>query len=131
MSKWGKVADELVTSLPISLIFSPGRVTSLMVLAKIWQLTQCALLTAPTSRIPDPYVILRIPGYDGGFMCCGRIYKRCAAGSITFLAMSNNLYLHPLFKKRMEHLSRDAQVLLSYQRARLVVQTYSKSLSTP
>jgi hypothetical protein len=50
--------------------------------------------------------------------------------SILFLAMSNHLYLHPLFKKRAEYLSRDDQVLLSYQRARLVMQTYSKSLST-
>ncbi|KAF4610262.1 hypothetical protein D9613_010657 [Agrocybe pediades] len=38
--------------------------------------------------------------------------------------MVNQLYSHPLFNVRTELLSRDEQVSLSYQRARLVMQTY-------
>ncbi|PFH48580.1 hypothetical protein AMATHDRAFT_76654 [Amanita thiersii Skay4041] len=41
--------------------------------------------------------------------------------------MTSNLYSHPLFTKRSEYLSRDAQVSLSYQRARLMMQTYNLS----
>ncbi|KAF8880533.1 acyl-CoA oxidase [Infundibulicybe gibba] len=41
--------------------------------------------------------------------------------------MDNQLYLHPLFQTREEHLSRDERVALSYQRARLVLQTYRLS----
>ncbi|KAK2460001.1 hypothetical protein APHAL10511_008007 [Amanita phalloides] len=43
--------------------------------------------------------------------------------------MANSLHLHPLFHKRTELLPRDAQVLLSYQRARLVLQTHNLSAS--
>ncbi|PPQ88194.1 hypothetical protein CVT25_005159 [Psilocybe cyanescens] len=38
--------------------------------------------------------------------------------------MNNQLYLHPLFTVRSELLSPDEQVSLSYQRAKLVMQTY-------
>jgi hypothetical protein len=40
--------------------------------------------------------------------------------------MATELHLHPLFQLKVEHLSRDERVSLSYQRARLVVQTYRK-----
>ncbi|KAF8632671.1 hypothetical protein AX17_004803 [Amanita inopinata Kibby_2008] len=41
--------------------------------------------------------------------------------------MACDLHLHPLFKARTEYMPRDAQISLSYQRARLVMQTYDLS----
>src|ERR1700733_10632764 len=42
------------------------------------------------------------------------------------MAMTSELHLHPLFQSRTELLSADERVSLSYQRARLVMQTYRK-----
>jgi hypothetical protein len=38
--------------------------------------------------------------------------------------MASELYHHPLFQVKVEHLSPDERISLSYQRARLVLQTY-------
>ncbi|KAF8228423.1 acyl-CoA oxidase [Tricholoma matsutake] len=43
--------------------------------------------------------------------------------------MATELYLHPLFQSKVEHLSTDERVSLSYQRARLVMQTYRLTVS--
>ena len=131
MSKWGKVADELVTFLPISLIFSPRQSNLPHGCSK--DMRAYSMCVTYSSDNPNSKSIRYITNFRmrwGVFGCYGHVYKRRVDGSIIFLAMSNHLNLHPLFKKRTEYLSRDAQVLLSYQRARLVMQTYSKSLST-
>lgn len=38
--------------------------------------------------------------------------------------MDNHLHQHPLFQLKVEHLDKDERVSLSYQRARLLMQTY-------
>ncbi|TFK37092.1 acyl-CoA oxidase [Crucibulum laeve] len=43
--------------------------------------------------------------------------------------MDNQLYLHPLFQTKVELLSADERVSISYQRARLVMQTYRLTAS--
>lgn len=39
--------------------------------------------------------------------------------------MVSNLYLHPMFRMHVEHLAANERVSLSYQRAKLVMKTYS------
>jgi hypothetical protein len=56
-----------------------------------------------------------------------KVYKGAYLSSIRndlIPGMANQLYLHPLFQTKVELLSPDARVSLSYKRAKLVMQTH-------
>lgn len=67
----------------------------------------------------------RVGGIDLIFVSL-ELFKGRASSKLNPRPMATELHLHPLFQLKVEHLSRDERVSLSYQRARLVVQTYRK-----